>query len=783
MGDLASFEDIDERGDGFIDNPDFCGTDTGGESESTLGERTSPLAAQGIRFRPIRSVPLSAAGGGSSTPRSIPAVARRVVEPAVPLTGPAVRIANGRLSVVAARRSTWRSVIKREWVELTDAERGRGDFLDVETLTSTTARTGSAPRGARRQENGQSFWNAHDEHPIDLDPEAVRRLAEPQSFAGPPMVIGTGGGAQRLWNLGVIPYCFSSELRDTANNSPERRVVRAVKSAIRKVNLCLGPALTFVEMPEGEVPADPLEYERAAGPFVVFAVGSTKDGKSYNDGPTGSLFTASPDYCGPVIIRLNSAGSSLVSTAVHEIGHLIGLGHLNKRPDNQRWYRVRTAAAKTELDAFEDPSDPTLSVPRSWANGDPDAGIPLLDSVDYISRMTYDELRVAKKADPTEEDWKIRLHDIAGNEIRSALQARQQVGFSSGDVSRLQQMYHHMRHPDWSLFTTLALPVSPDANAQFRPLSPYLAPGVAVGQSPAIGSGLDGVVVVAIGTDRRLYVRWIDPIDDRAWQPLADGVVSPAGLATDAEGVVHVAFWRQGEGAPRWGTLRWGFRTQWNSMSDSALLRGAVTQRAPVLATNAAGLVECAVAVNSGGSVSYVFSTLLGARGSWDAASLQFNCELASAARRLGPRIRPNIVVVQRQIVDGPLLEILYGESFGDLRIVASDASRRLWPGVTPIVSGGQTPNGMCDVVAAARAYGVDSGEVNGDFSILWRLSRYQWEPLGGLPDVRFDAAACRRYSNTNSGSGGHVAFVERPVLDANGDSLLPGGIWVCTHE
>lgn len=782
MGDPTTFENIDEPGDGFIDDPDFCGTDTGGESESTLGERASPLAAQGIRFRPIRSVPLSAPGGGSSTPRSIPAVARRV-EPAVSLTGPAVRIANGRLSVVAARRSTWRSVIKREWVELTDAERGRGDFLDVETLTSTTARTGSAPRGARRQEHGQSFWNAHAEHPIDLDPEAVRRLAEPQSFAGPPMVIGTGGGAQRLWNLGVIPYCFSSELRDAASNSPERLVVIRVKSAIKIINLCLGPALTFVEMPEGEVPADPLEYERPAGPFVVFGVVSTKDGKSSNDKATGGLFTNSSDYCGPVVIWINSRGASIVATAVHEIGHLIGLDHLNKRPDCQRWYRVRTAAAKPEIDGFPDPSDPALTVPRNWGgNRYPEASIPLLDSVDYVSRMTYDEFGVPKRADSSKV-WKIRLHDIAGNEIRSSLQARQEIGFSSGDVSRLQQMYHHMRHPEWSLFTTLALPVSSDADAQFRPLSPYLAPGVAVGQSPAIGSALDGLAVVAVGTDRRLYARWIDPIDDRAWQPLADSVVSPAGLATDAEGILHVAFWRQGEGAPRWGTLRRGFRTQWGSVPDSILLRGAVTQRAPVLATNAAGFVECAVAVNSGGSVSYVFAALLEARGSWGAASLQFNCELASAARRLGPGIRPNIVVVQRPIVDGPLLEILCGESFGDLRIVASDASRRLWPGVTPVVSGGQTPNGMCDVVAAARAYGVDAGEVNGDFPILWRLSRYQWEPLGGLPDVRFDAAACRRYSNTHSESGGYVAFVERPVLDANGDSLLPGGIWVCTHE
>jgi hypothetical protein len=771
MGDPTTFEDIDEPGDGFIDNPDFCGTDTGGESELTLGERTSPLAAQGIRFRAIRSVPLRAPGGGSSTPRSIPAVARRVVEPAVPLTGPGVRIAKGGLSVVAARRSTWRSVIKREWFELADAE----EFLDVETLTSTTARTGSAPRGARRQEHGQSFWNAHDEHLIDLHPGAVPRGEEVQSFAGAPTFFGTELYPKRLWHLGIVPYCYSPKVSNWGKDELAQKVYRAVQAAIRDINKRLGPALTFVRMPADEVPANPKGYVRAQGPFIYVTIGSL-NGQSLNDLDTSRLFDLDPEYKGPIIIYMNPKGGGLKATAVHELGHAIGLPHLSQREDNKRWYRVLTSQADPALRATAAPGTPELSVPGFFGDQEPKGNIPLIDSVDYLSRMTYDRIKIGNK--------RYLLQDLTGQFIRVWAEARQDPGFSKGDVSRLQQMYHHMRHPGWSLFRSLALPASADAASEVLPLSPLLAPRVTVAQSPAICTGLDGTLILTVGSDRRLYCRWIEPADEREWRPVADAVISPCGMAADAEGLIHAAFWKDGEAAPRWATLRPGADPEWILMLDSPSLRAALKTRAPLLATNADGLVECAIVRNEQGSASHVHAVLQRPGAPWEGSAAQFNGSLASAESHIGAAGRRKVVVVQRLDDTSPQVEVLVGSSFANLRLTSQSQSRQLWPGAIPIampIGRGQIHGN--EIVCASRAYGLGRDD-EGDFPILWRRRRLDdWEPLGGLPDTRYAPSACARYPFDGHPNGGHLIFVERQVFGANGQVLLPGALWICTYD
>lgn len=594
----------------------------------------------------------------------------------------------------------------------------------------------------RRAQEGMTLCDVFPDNPICEMPPP-RRLAPPraclQIAVGDPPRLPNDQPQIRLWPCGVIPYQFA----DTVGPST-RGYGGFLRNFIAAVSLW-NDALEGWVVLTPQRPGDPIHH------LLINIHATANNSRNGYADDRAALFQ---------YLHLTVGNSP--SNMAHELGHAIGLAHLQLRTDRAQWFRRQTAAqllgnnCPLPVNSFVNPN--TLQQMNTWT------ACPPLDSFDYagisLNRVTFLSAGAA-----------VNCSDLAGNSpVGNSIVSRTTV-ISAGDISRVHQYYHKQRHLGWSFFENIASSVLTWNCAPFPPPA-ALGPAGPSGLSPipigapAVARARSFDAICARGLDDCLYFHAL-PRGSK-WSsvaPLATGVRSDPTILVSPQGEVDAAFMSDGPPAVLHARRSAaGFWGPWRAIGDS-LPAGGVTRTAngytpPALIRNPSG---GAAVIVSGADSNLYFSTMNGGR--WSAwarvdlggliASTQFSASF-SDGRILIAQYYPGVILVHE------------GASLARVRLVATHVGN-ISPGTRPIVV---DMHGLGYRLFAFR----ETGPPGNRFSMLWAASgSHNWEPAGGLPKPGTSPGAC---SGSEPGGSGALLMVERDTVDDLGVFLLPGGLW-----
>jgi hypothetical protein len=191
----------------------------------------------------------------------------------------------------------------------------------------------------------------------------------------------------RLWPNGIIPVRFDPSIDDAMKQT----IAAAMVDWMTKTGLTL-----FVDTAS------------SAKDYVLFQAG------------TGGCNSGFGYYPGVNIVNL-SVGCNRLDTAVHEIGHRIGLYHEHTRPDRDQYLRVVDANISGHQDQF---------TPRAWGDG------AMPTAFDFDSVMLYNSFTTDTSfAKDTSKPVMTKLDGT------STWVSQDGSGLSAGDVAGVAALY------------------------------------------------------------------------------------------------------------------------------------------------------------------------------------------------------------------------------------------------------------------------------------------------------------------------------------------------------
>jgi hypothetical protein len=206
----------------------------------------------------------------------------------------------------------------------------------------------------------------------------------------------------RLWPNGIIPVRFDPSIDDAMKQT----IAAAMVDWMTKTGLTL-----FVDTAS------------SAKDYVLFQAG------------TGGCNSGFGYYPGVNIVNL-SVGCNRLDTAVHEIGHRIGLYHEHTRPDRDQYLRVVDANISGHQDQF---------TPRAWGDG------AMPTAFDFDSVMLYNSFTTDTSfAKDTSKPVMTKLDGT------STWVSQDGSGLSAGDVAGVAALYRITSANSWNAGSGMA---------------------------------------------------------------------------------------------------------------------------------------------------------------------------------------------------------------------------------------------------------------------------------------------------------------------------------------
>lgn len=210
--------------------------------------------------------------------------------------------------------------------------------------------------------------------------------------------------AGKVWPRGVVNYCYASD-------TPPR-VRHMFKAAVLQYQMAI-PCLNFVNVGwRSGSSTDDMSLQSCHKYPAIFVQSHPQRGCYSYVGMIPQLYSAQ--------LQLQNPGCLSVGTAVHELGHALGMAHEQSRPDRDMYVRVDFSNVKKGRE-------------RNFQIT-PTAGVDL--SYDYLSVMHYDAYAFAvARSKPTI----FATRTVNGHDVTSSI--GQRMGLSKYDVDQIVLAY------------------------------------------------------------------------------------------------------------------------------------------------------------------------------------------------------------------------------------------------------------------------------------------------------------------------------------------------------